>query len=118
MEQIAAVEQSLKILFNEERLVLLPDTALRTTRAAAHAANPLIRETKGFLQTAGLPFSGSLPAHALRQGHLLRSFGDKAGKQGPQQLFTDPTAASARLRRYGGAAPHLSRPERGTVIGP
>lgn len=84
---IAAVEQSLKILFNEERcLVLLPDTASGRLCAQASPHNPLIRETQGF-SFKSQDYPGSLPARALRQGHLLHSFGDKAGKQGPQQLF-------------------------------
>ncbi len=84
---ILAVEQSLKILFNEERcLLLLPDATSERLCAQASPHNPLIRETEDFsFKPADYP--GSLPTQALRQGRLLHSFGDKTGKQGPQQLF-------------------------------
>lgn len=84
---IAAVEQGLKILFNEERcLLLLPDASSGRLSAQASPHNPLIRETEGFAFTPE-DYPDSLPAKALQHGRLLHSFNDKAGKQSPQHLF-------------------------------
>ncbi len=84
---IATVEQGLKILFNEERcLLLLPDAKSGRLCAQASPHNRLIRETEGF-SFAPEHYPDSLPARALQQGRLLHSFSDKAGKQTAQHLF-------------------------------
>ncbi|MGD9948546.1 MAG: HDOD domain-containing protein [Desulfobulbus sp.] len=87
-EQIVlAIEQGIKILFNEERcLLLLPDVATGHLSAKASPENSLGRETEGLVfHTADAP--NSLLAQAIHTGHLQHSFLAKAEQQTPTNLF-------------------------------
>lgn len=84
---VNAVEQGLKILFNEDTcLLLLPDAATGQLRAHASQDNKLARDA-GDLVFAPERHSDSLPAQALRQQRLRHSFMEKSAGKGTFNLF-------------------------------
>lgn len=88
MEAIVdAVEQGLKILFNEDTcLILLHNATTGALHAHASPNNKLIRETAGF--TLFLERHGnSLPAQAVQQQRILHSFMHKSESKGPVHLL-------------------------------
>jgi HD-like signal output (HDOD) protein/signal transduction histidine kinase len=84
---VDAVEQGLKILFNEDTcLVLLLDATTGALHAHASPNNKLIRETAGF--TLFLERHGnSLPAQAVQQQRILHSFMNKSENKGSTHLL-------------------------------
>lgn len=86
-EIIVAVEQGLKILFNEERcLLLLADEASGRLTARPSQENSLARETEG-LVFSPQESPRSLVAQAILSGRLQHSFTAKSEKQTPPNLF-------------------------------
>jgi putative nucleotidyltransferase with HDIG domain len=84
---VGAVEQGLKILFNEDTcLLLLPDGATGQLRAHPSEDNNLARDAGG-LVFAPEQHPDSLPAQALRQQRLRHSFVEKPAGKGAPNLF-------------------------------
>lgn len=84
---ISAVEQGLKILFNEDTcLIMLLDAQSGELRCRTSPDNKLARETGGF---ALFPerHSDSLPGQAIRQRRLLHSFKKGPEAKGPVNLL-------------------------------
>lgn len=84
---VTAMEQGLKILFNEEAcLVLALDRQTGELRACTSSGNKLSREMNGFTFSPKR-FTGSLPGKALQEQRLLHSFSkNNQGKNPPNLL--------------------------------
>jgi HD-like signal output (HDOD) protein/signal transduction histidine kinase len=84
---IVAVEQSLKILFNEEHcLLMLAEGHSGRMVAMASKDNALGRETQGFFFIPE-EHPDSLPHQAIRRRRLCHTFQDKTKKQPSSNLF-------------------------------
>lgn len=84
---VFAVEQGMKILFNEQRcLLLLADETADRLSAAPSAENSLGREAEGLVFHAG-DSPDSLLAQAIHAGCLRHSFMASSGTQSPPHLF-------------------------------
>lgn len=84
---VTAVEQGLKILFNEEAcLVLALDRQTGELRACTSSGNKLSREMNGFTFSPKR-FTGSLPGKALQEQRLLHSFSKKNQGKNPPNLL-------------------------------
>jgi HD-like signal output (HDOD) protein/signal transduction histidine kinase len=84
---IGAVEQGLKILFNEDTcLIMLLDADTGEFRCHTSPDNKLARETGGFVLVPER-HGESLPGKALQQRRPLHSFQNKAAAKGPLNLL-------------------------------
>jgi len=84
---ITAIEQGLKILFNEDTcLIMLVDAGTGDLRCHASADNKLVRETGG-LTLAPERHGESLPGRALHQRRPLHSFQPRAETKAAVNLF-------------------------------
>ena len=84
---VVAVEQGLKILFNEEAcLVMALDRQTGELRGLTSPDNKLAREISGFAFSPKR-YKDSLPGKVLLKQHLLHSFGKKAEGNNPTNLL-------------------------------
>ena len=84
---VLAVEQGMKILFSEERcLLLLPDALTGRLAARPSQENSLSRETEGLVFDAK-DAPNSLLAQAIQAGLLQYTFKEDSGKPEPPTLF-------------------------------
>lgn len=84
---VCAVEQGMKILFNQEAcLVLVPNGQSETYQALVSNDNPLAQKIDT-LTFAPQQYPSSLLGRAIRQQRLVHSFAHKGSDQRPPNLF-------------------------------